>query len=188
VAFDPYRILGVERDASEDEVRKAYRELAREVHPDLNRSEEAEELFKVLDLAYSILGDRQKRSLYDEYGEEAIHQQFDAAKLKRRRAKRRQPRDTDGLAGVLGGARRTQPPTAGAASLDLVVPLQIDSTVARRGGTVKVTSPLGGAVLTVKIPAGVRTGSRIRLVGKGRTGPRGGRPGNLYIEISVSQG
>lgn len=188
MAFNPYRILGVERDASEDEVRRAYRELARQVHPDLNKSEEAEDLFKVLDLAYSILSDRQKRSLFDEYGEEAMRQQFDAAKLKRLRAQRRQPRDTDGLASVLGGARRTQPHAAGAASLDLVVPLQIDPAVAQQGGTVKVASPLGGAVLSVKIPAGVRTGSRIRLVGKGRIAARGGRPGNLYIEISVSQG
>ena len=75
MARDFYETLGVERGASADDIRKAYRRLAREHHPDVNpeRKEEAEAKFKEVSEAYAVLSDEQKRALYDRYGEEALN-------------------------------------------------------------------------------------------------------------------
>ena len=189
MAFDPYRILGVDRDASEEQVKQAFRDLAREVHPDLNQSAEATELFQVLDQAYRILTDGVRRELFDRHGELAVRLDFDAARIEQELDRTAPPRDADGLSGVLGGARRTQ--SHGVISrgggLDVNLPLDVPAAVARRGGRVQVASPVGGGLITVTIPAGTRSGSKLRLVGKGRAGPRG-RPGDLYLAITVRPG
>lgn len=188
MAFDPYRILGVGKDASEEQVKQAFRDLAREVHPDLNQSAEATELFQVLDRAYRILTDRTRRELYDRHGDLAVRLDFDAARIQQELARTAPPRDTDGLSSVLGGARRTQShPVMSRGGLDVSLPLDVPAAVAQRGGRVQVASPVGGGRITVTIPPGTKSGSKLRLVGKGRAGPRG-RPGNLYLEITVCPG
>ena len=76
-----YQILGVERSASHDDIRKAYRKLARKHHPDINPgNKEAESKFKEIAVAYDVLGDEQKRKLYDEFGEAGLAAGFDAKK------------------------------------------------------------------------------------------------------------
>ena len=89
--LDPYRLLGITPAASEQEVRQAYRSLARQYHPDVNDSPEALEHFKQVGQAYSILSDPQKRALYDEFGEESLRLHFDPdrARQKRRSVSRR---------------------------------------------------------------------------------------------------
>jgi DnaJ-class molecular chaperone len=78
-----YQILGVERGASHDEIRKAYRKLARKHHPDINPgNKEAENKFKEISIAYDVLGDDKKRKLYDEFGEAGLAAGFDADKAR----------------------------------------------------------------------------------------------------------
>ncbi|MDE1860839.1 MAG: DnaJ domain-containing protein [Candidatus Micrarchaeota archaeon] len=73
---DYYQILGVPKDASQEQIKKAYRELALKFHPDRNKSKDAEERFKAINEAYAVLGDEQKRKQYDSYGPEGFNQRF----------------------------------------------------------------------------------------------------------------
>ena len=80
MAEDYYQRLGVSRQASEEEIKKAYRRQAKKFHPDINKSKGAEETFKGLSSAYEVLGDKRKRALYDELGEDAEKIGFDEKK------------------------------------------------------------------------------------------------------------
>lgn len=83
MAKDFYKILGVKKDASQDEIKKAYRKLARKWHPDINPgNKEAETKFKEISGAYDCLGNNEKRKLYDEFGEDSLHSGFDAEKAR----------------------------------------------------------------------------------------------------------
>ena len=83
MARDFYKILGVSKDASQEEIKKAYRKLARKWHPDINPgNEEAEQKFKDISSAYQCLGDKEKRKLYDEFGEDGLQAGFDAEKAR----------------------------------------------------------------------------------------------------------
>lgn len=170
--FDPYQVLGVSRNAAAEELRSAYRALARKYHPDISKDSAAEQRFKDLSQAYAILSDPQRRALYDEFGEASLSLQFDAEQARR--------------------ARQAPPPTPPSSerrrrstSLDLVVQVEIDASRARAGGEMRILSPVTRGPLTVTIPAGVQDGARIRLVGRGQAGLGGGRPGDLYVVIRI---
>ena len=120
---DYYQTLGVERSASQDDIRKAYRKLARKYHPDINPgNKEAENKFKELSVAYDVLSDSDKRKLYDEFGEAGLAAGFDAEKARSYRQWQPPPGaggayeynvddlgDIFGdLGGVFGGNRRTR--------------------------------------------------------------------------------
>ncbi len=94
---DLYAILGVARDASDEEVKKAYRRLARKFHPDVNKAKDAEEKFKEVSAAFEVLGDSKKRKLYDEFGPEALRSGFDPE------AARQYRRYGGGMPGGAGG-------------------------------------------------------------------------------------
>src|SRR4030042_5433209 len=84
MAKDFYKILGIKRDASHEEIKKAYRKLARKWHPDINPGNKtAEDRFKDISAAYDCLGNEERRKLYDEFGEEGLHAGFDAEKARR---------------------------------------------------------------------------------------------------------
>ena len=177
-----YQLLGVVRGASPDEIRQAYLRAARKYHPDLNPTREAEETFKELTRAYQVLSAPTRRQLYDEFGEAGLQRNFDS-----RRARRHRDRpvvDADDAA-ILGRVRRSEDDTA-PRSGDLVIPVEVDLRVAVLGGQVTVASPLGGARLTVKVPPGVQTGNRIRLVGKGHPANRTRKAGDLFLEVVVA--
>ena len=99
--LDYYKTLGVAQGASNDDVRKAYRKLARKYHPDLNPgNKEAESKFKTLSVAYDVLSDEKKRKLYDEFGEAGLAAGFDAEKARTYEQWRRQSARAGGTPGV----------------------------------------------------------------------------------------
>jgi molecular chaperone DnaJ len=104
MAKDYYSILGVSRSASDDEIKKAYKKLARKYHPDLNKDSSAEDKFKEVNAAFEILGNPEKRKMYDEFGEDAEHMGFDPEKARQYRAWSQNFGRGGGAGGGFGGA------------------------------------------------------------------------------------
>jgi molecular chaperone DnaJ len=255
VKRDYYEVLGVPRDASDEEIKRAFRRAAQKHHPDVDKSDGAEERFKELNEAYRVLGDRQRRSAYDMFG----HAGVDPASA---------GGGFEGFGGGFGpfgdifdaffggtaaGARQRRRVVAGA---DLRYDLTIDFAEAVSGLTREITFPtlvtcdvcngsggepgtepercpecngtgerrrvsqtiLGQMVnitacprcngegriistpchncdgdgrvrqqrtLEVRVPAGIDSGQRIAIEGQGEAGPRGGPPGDLYVQVTV---
>lgn len=190
MADDPYTTLGLHKDASEDDIRRAFRRLAKELHPDVRPDDAtAAERFRKVAQAYDIVGDAEKRRRYD-LG------QIDAAG-----EPRRSYRPQHAGAGAPGGRefgfgdifsdlfgdRRTQGP--GGFSLrgqDARYTLEVDFLEAVLGARKRVTLP-GGGTLDLTVPEGVTDGQVLRLKGKGAPGIRGGEPGDALVEIRVRQ-
>jgi DnaJ-class molecular chaperone len=212
---DLYAVLGVARDASDDAIRTAYRRLARRYHPDVNPGDApAEERFKEISEAYSVLSDAQKRRNYDEFGEVSLEGGFDADKARRAREAFAQrfggPGGAEGFAGGAAGSERfafggleglfgelfsrrgwREAPRE-RRGVDVEADLELDFLDAARGGEQRITIARPGAdgavrpeSVTVRIPPGVADGGRIRLRGKGGEAPGGGTPGDLYARIRV---
>ena len=199
MAEDPYKVLGVPRTATEEEVRRTYRKLAKELHPDLNPSNRAssEERFKKVSAAYDIVGDPEKRKQYDR-GE------IDANGEQRRTYQRAhaggspfggrggRPGDEFGfgdifsdLFGSMRGGRAGDPGTSfRARGQDIRYTLEVDFLEAVNGATKRVTMPEGG-VLDLNVPEGVADGQMLRLRGKGGPAGRGGEPGDALVEVRV---
>ncbi len=185
-----YQILGVEKAASADDIRKAYRKLARKYHPDVNPGDQkAEETFKKVSTAYEVLSDEKRRASYDEFGEESLQGGFDPNKAReyaRWQNTRRQrasdfgqgPSEFD-FSELFGRARG---PARGG---DVHASLKMDLRQAIDGTEVSVDVPGQGAI-RVRIPPGADDGSVIRLAGKGSPGGRGGPPGDLVITTEVT--
>jgi curved DNA-binding protein len=204
VAFrDYYEALGVPRDASSEDIRSAYRRLARQYHPDVSKEEDAEERFKEVSEAYEVLRDPEKRQAYDRFGEnwkagqdvsgaegfsgfggqgaggEGVRVEFgDGADFSD---------FFEGLFGSRMGGRRgggfagSGFSTRGA---DQEATLELTLAEAAKGGRRKLS--LGdGRDYDVNIPAGVRDGQRIRLAGEGSAGAGGGPPGDLFLRVRV---
>jgi DnaJ-class molecular chaperone len=206
---DLYAVLGVSRQVSADDLRKAYRKLARETHPDVNPgNKKAEERFKEISHAYDVLSDPDKRKRYDEFGMAGLVDGFDPEQARAyqrwsQRARRGpgpgagaqgfEGIDLEDLLSNLGGAggfadlfggasgRAARGPAAGG---DTEADLEVDFLSAARGGEMRIEIPGRGSV-TVKIPAGSEDGSRIRLRGQGRPGAHGAPPGNLTLNLRV---
>lgn len=185
-----YDMLGVKKDASADDIRKAYRKLARKHHPDVNPgNKKAEETFKKVSSAYDVLSDEKKRKAYDEFGDASLQGGFDPdkareyARWQNTRQQQREaqydqgPADFD-FAEMFGRARG---PSRGH---DLQASLQMDLRQAIEGAEISLDLPTGPQ--RVRIPPGADDGSTIRIPGKGAPGGRGGPPGDLLIEISVA--
>lgn len=182
---DLYQLLGIQRDAEDAEIRHSYRRLARQYHPDLNPGAEAEEFFKKLSQAFSILSDPHKRRLYDEFGEQSLHLDFDPNPACSANPPSDEPAHQ--APGPSAQPDMDPAPEVRGSPSDVESTLEIDLALALTGGTLRISSPTGGAALTVTIPCGAHTGERIKLPGRGRPGVRGGRPGDLYLEILVRE-
>ncbi len=208
---DFYSVLGVPKSADADAIKKAYRKLARDLHPDKNPgNKDAETRFKAVNRAYETLHDPKKRALYDEFGEEALREGFDADKARAYRAWQSQGGNgfRGGVGGV-GGARVNLEDLFGGAGVsgfeggdisdlfgrgrrrgpmkghDLEQELTVDFETAVRGTTVQLRSPDSHDVVTVRIPPGADEGSRVRIPGQGGQSPNGGPNGDLVLVIHV---
>lgn len=193
---DYYNILGVARDANADDIKKAYRKLARRYHPDVSKGEEAETKFKEVTEAYEVLGDAEKRKRYDSFGANWKNGQdfrppagFEGFSTD----------DMDGFGGFsdffemffgrsTGGTQGGGFQTRSAKGQDVEATLHISLEEAYHGATrsISLQTRSGVKKYDVKIPAGTTNGSRIRLSGQGTQGAGQGPSGDLFLCISIS--
>jgi len=207
---DYYKVLGVERNAEQGAIKKTYRKLAREFHPDTNKDSKAEEKFKEINEAYEVLGDAEKRKVYDQLGSNYSSytqgggdpRQYDWSQW---------AREHGGSAGAAGGnpfGGRTQTGVEGDADfsdffssifsgegqsgrrastpprpVEYPLPLTLEEAY---HGTTRVMQKQGEKDIEVTIPAGVKTSSRIRVRGQGVRNARG-QTGDLYLVVEVPE-
>ena len=192
---DYYKILDVQRDASEAEIKQSYRRLARKYHPDVSKVANAEARFKELGEAYEVLKDGEKRKSYDQLGANwKSGEQFrpppgwgGAGQGGFQGGAGAQGGFSDFFESVFGGGRG---PAAGrggfqGAGQDQNATFRISVEDAFTGAE-KTIRMSGRSPLQVKIPAGIISGKKIRLRGQGEEGMRGGSRGDLYLEITVT--
>ena len=214
---DYYKILGVDKNASEKEIKAAYRKLARKYHPDINPNDpQAETKFKEINEANEVLSDSEKRAKYDQLGADWQHWQQTGGRPsdfnwgqytagpggERVHVRYASPEDLEDMFGgsspfsdfftsIFGGmggrgARsggfeyRPQPRPG----QDFDHPIEISLTEAYQGTTRVLTKD--GRRLEVKIPAGAKTGTRVRMRGEGGAGVAGGQAGDLYLAVEVT--
>ena len=193
--IDYYKILGLEKNATQDDIKKAYRKQARKYHPDLNPNDkEANKTFQQINEANEVLSDPEKRKKYDQYGKDWQHaDQFEKAGRERGRSS---SRGQDPFAGsgefdgnfsdffesMFGGAAgRTQGKFRGQ---DFQAQLQLN--LAEAYTTHKQTFTINGKNVRITVPAGVEHGQVIRLKGYGSEGTNGGPAGDLLITFSIT--
>jgi DnaJ-class molecular chaperone len=204
---DYYKVLGLQRDASQKEIQRAYRDLARKYHPDMNPGDrKAKERFQRIQQAYDVLNDPEKREIYDRYGSsfgqagggpygpQATYQyggpgggfeEFDFSQLFGGRGSEGFGDIFRQFSGGRAGGRRG----AATRGADLHHEIVIPFATAVTGGEVAVSIQRpGGKIesLTVKIPAGTEDGGKFRLRGQGDPAPGGGKPGDLLILVRVA--
>ena len=196
-----YERLGVSKNATDDEIKKAYRKLALQFHPDRNKGDaQAESKFKEISEAYAVLSDKEKRKQYDTFGESGFHQRYSTDDIFRG-ADFSSIFSEFGMGGggfenlfggmFGGGGRRTgggqpQRPTKGQ---DVEYTLQIGFEEAYRGSQRQVDFQLSDGTrqsIRVKIPAGMKDGGKLRVAGKGVASPYGGEPGDLFVQVQVA--
>lgn len=203
---DPYITLGVSKTATPEEIKRAYRRLARECHPDVNHNSAASHAqFREVAEAYEILSDAGKRRRYDRFGHAGLDigferygsqgtgsrygtRGFDASGF---RFGFRRPRGggfesfEDIFSDLFGSTRaRTMRRNAPSRGSDLEYDLTLDFDQAYHG--ILITVRVLNSSIEVSIPAGVHDGSRVRVVGRGAPGLRGGPPGDLYLNVTVT--
>ena len=197
---DYYSILGLDKNASQDDIKKAYRKLARKHHPDVNPNDAAaSKKFQQINEANEVLSDPEKRKKYDQYGKDWEHaEQFEQA----RRQQQHQPFGAGGgqrfssedfgsgdfsdfFESLFGGQGRSRQSgrTAKFRGQDYESELKINLSDAYT--THKQTLTINGKSIRITIPAGIEDGQKIRLKGHGGEGVNGGPAGDLYITFSI---
>ncbi len=212
---DYYKILGVSKDASPEEIKKAYRKLALKYHPDRNKGDKAAEAkFKEINEAYAVLSDPEKRKQYDTFGaedfsarftQEDIFRGFDFNSIFREfgfGGGRAQSIFSQIFGDAMGGSERVHFRTGpahdspfgdfggaprGIKGQDLIYELTLTLDEVARPTKKVISYEIDGRreTISVKIPPGIATGQRLRLPGKGQPGINGGPPGDLYVQVRV---
>lgn len=202
--IDYYKILGLEKSASADDIKKAYRKLARKYHPDMNPNDkEAEKKFKEINEANEVLSNAENRAKYDKYGENWKH----GEEYERAQQQQRQQYSGGGFSGgdfggggedfsdffqsMFGGAgggfgRRSRGSASGKfKGQDVSAELTLSLRDAAK--THQQTFDINGKKVRITIPAGVYDGQQIKLKGHGNPGANGGPNGDLYITFNISE-
>ena len=201
--IDYYKVLGVERNASQEEIKKAYRKLAKRYHPDVNRDNpQAQERFQEINEANEVLGDAEKRKRYDEYGEHWKHsEEFETQQQGSQgyggngqgfgygdfegfgnfgRSAGNNSGFSDFFEQLFGGAYRSGRQQRGN---DLQATLQL--TLAEAARTHRRILEINGEKIAITIPAGVADGQKIRVKGHGGKSADGAGRGDLYITFGI---
>lgn len=191
---DYYKVLGVSRDASQDELKKSYRKLARKYHPDVSKVANAEERFKEVGEAYEALKDPEKRAQYDQFGSDYKHgQSFNPPPGWAQNASGMggQNNDFSSFFESMFSGNQTGHQTGGnfyAPGANVNAKITISLEDAFHGAKKQIRRPAGGTQagnIEVKIPAGITNGKKMRLAGEGKSGA-GGEAGDLFLEISIA--
>lgn len=190
---DYYKILGLGKTASEEDIKKAYRKLARKLHPDLNPNDkEAHKKFQQLNEANEVLSDPEKRKKYDQYGKDWQHaEQFEQA---RQQQQRRYSNDggqafagedfSDFFSSMFGGGEGFRSRQTKFRGQDYQAEWQLNLREAAT--THQQTLTVNGKNIRITIPAGVSHGQKIKLKGHGAPGVNGGPNGDLYINFQLA--
>src|SRR5262245_58119158 len=197
---DYYKTLGVSKNATADEIRKAYKKLSRKYHPDVNKDKGAPEQFKQVQEAFDVLGDSEKRQQYDRFGRvlpQGAGPQGQPFQWSTTGTSGEGPDFADLfgggqidlgdlLGGAFGGGRRGR--RAARRGQDVEAEVEVPFQVAVEGGKHELALDREGRTerLTVKVPPGVDTGSVVRLAGEGEPGGNGGPAGDLLIRLRVA--
>ena len=200
---DYYKILGVNKTASDSEIKKAYRKLAMKYHPDHTKGDKsAEETFKKISEAYAVLSDKEKRKQYDTFGSAGFQQRYSQEDIFRGSdfesilnelfggsghfgGGGRGMRFSFGGGGPFGSYQRQQQAHSKGSDLEYELSLTLEEVAA---GTQKIVSfqhKGRSEKITVKIPKGMISGKKLRITGKGEPSPYGGPAGDLYIKSKV---
>lgn len=189
---DYYKIMGVSADASDKEIKTAYRKLARKFHPDISKETDAEERFKEMSEAYDVLRDPAKRKEYDQLRNYQAHQQgsqttsdFEGGPHFYQGAEF----DPDIFETLFGHSRYRQQPMAGQ-NYQGALTISLEEAFTGTAKEVQIPTsenPTGTQTLKVKIPAGIKSGQQIRLAGQGGAGVNGGARGDVFITINVNK-
>jgi curved DNA-binding protein len=198
---DYYKILGVDKSASPEEIKKSYRKLALKYHPDHNEGDKsAEAKFKDLNEAYAVLRDPEKKQQYDMFGaegfqnrfsQEDIFRDFDLGSIFKEFGFGRGGRNQGSYSRIFGngygsrgfdGFQNRQQRLKGQ---DLIYELPMTLEELLQPTSKTITYQLNGRQeqVSVKVPPGIKGGQKLRLQGKGQPGPNGGPPGDLYVQI-----
>lgn len=205
--IDYYKVLGVGQKASADEIKKAYRKLARKYHPDMNPGDkEAERKFKELNEANEVLSNPENRAKYDQYGENWKHGEEYARAQQQYQQQQQQSASQGGFGGFgagdfadgadfsdffqsmfgggggFGGARGSAGGKFKGQDLEATVQLSLREAAK----THQQTFDINGKKVRITVPAGVADGQRIKLKGHGGAGHNGGPSGDLYITFSIA--
>ena len=187
---DYYKVMGVPPEATEKEIKLAYRRLARKYHPDISKEKDAEEHFKEVGEAYEVLKDHEKRKVYDQYRRDLeMNRQARHSSPRHDRGASQQGHQSsyDFFESLFGEQPFREQQTSGA---DLHGTIQVSLEEAFHGAMKEIHLPGVGEssqMLRVKIPAGVKSGQKIRLSGKGQPGYSQGKCGDLYITLQVDK-
>ncbi|MBW2370061.1 MAG: DnaJ domain-containing protein [Deltaproteobacteria bacterium] len=199
---DYYKALGVSKNASESDIKKAYRKLAMKYHPDKNKdNKKAEDKFKQISEAYAVLSDKTKRRQYDEFGAQGFHQRFSQDDIFRGfdlsdilkefgfgnsffGGRQTGARSAQGGRSPFNNFARQQAPAKGG---DLIYEIQLRLHEVATGVQKTIALQHGGKTekLTITIPKGMVSGKKLRIPGKGQPSPMGGPTGDLFIQAKL---
>ncbi len=204
---DYYNTLGVDKNASQENIKKSYRKLAKKYHPDINPgNRQAEEKFKEINEAYEVLSDPERRKKYDDFGSETNFQNgydFDPSQFGKNVKYEYKTGETgeysdffnmffgengldfDNLFSNIGAKKRSRSYSNKGEDIEAEIELTIDEGFRGIEKRITLRGQSGEKNLTFKIPRGVRDGERIRLHGQGTSGINGGENGDLFLVVKL---